>query len=97
VRRKNRTRSAADNRNWLIDEFQRIVVELLPAAVFLENVPGIENYHRFKSFLQTLTGRSNRRYTIWSRRQSSGIGWFSNGTFAELGEPGRTAQEYRQE
>jgi DNA (cytosine-5)-methyltransferase 1 len=55
VRRKNRTRSAADNRNWLIDEFQRIVVELLPAAVFLENVPGIENYHRFKSFLQTLT------------------------------------------
>ncbi|PYS21327.1 MAG: hypothetical protein DMF72_17725, partial [Acidobacteria bacterium] len=28
--------------------------ELLPADVFLENVPGIENYHRFKSFLTLL-------------------------------------------
>ena len=55
VRRRNRSRSSADRRNWLIDEFQRLVVELLPPAVFLENVPGIENYHRFKAFLASLS------------------------------------------
>ena len=54
VRRKNRRRPASDNRNWLIGEFQRIVKELLPPAVFLENVPGIENYYRFKDFLMAL-------------------------------------------
>ena len=55
VRRKNRSRSAADKRNTLIDEFQRVVAEILPAAVFLENVPGIEKYHRFRAFLRALT------------------------------------------
>lgn len=35
-------------------EFQRIVEELLPHAVFLENVPGIENYYRFKDFVCSL-------------------------------------------
>ncbi len=55
VRRRNRSRSASDKRNTLIDEFQRIVAEVLPHAVFLENVPGIEKYHRFRSFLRSLT------------------------------------------
>jgi len=54
VRRRNRRRSASDKRNWLIGEFQRIVEEVLPPAVFLENVPGIENYSRFKDFLRSL-------------------------------------------
>ncbi len=54
VRRKNRRRSASDDRNWLIDEFERIVKTLLPPAVFLENVPGIERYYRFRSFLSSL-------------------------------------------
>lgn len=54
VRRRNRRRSASDKRNWLIGEFQRIVEEVLPPTVFLENVPGIENYSRFKDFLRSL-------------------------------------------
>jgi len=54
VRRKNRNRSARDNRNWLIDEYVRIVRSIHPAALFLENVPGIERYHRFKSFLRVI-------------------------------------------
>lgn len=54
VRRRNRRRPANDNRNCLVDEFERIVAELKPAAVFLENVPGIEKYYRFKQFLAFL-------------------------------------------
>lgn len=56
VRRKNRRYSARDNRNWLIDEYLRIVKELKPRALFLENVPGIERYHRFRSFLSAIRG-----------------------------------------
>ena len=54
VRRKNRNRSANDDRNALIDEFRRLVRSLKPKAVFLENVPGIENYQLFKSFVKAL-------------------------------------------
>lgn len=54
VRRHNRRRSARDERNCLIDQYSRLVEELRPRALFLENVPGIENYHRFKSFLSTI-------------------------------------------
>lgn len=54
VRRKNRSRSARDERNALIDEFRRIVHTLKPKAIFLENVPGIENYRLFKAFVKTL-------------------------------------------
>lgn len=54
IRRKNRKSSPRDRRNQLVSEFQRIVEEMLPPVVFLENVPGIENYHRFKEFLRTL-------------------------------------------
>lgn len=54
VRRHNRTSAAADPRNGLIAEFQRMVEHLKPAAVFIENVPGIENDLRFKAFLARL-------------------------------------------
>jgi len=54
VRRRNANRPALDERNWLIDDFHRLLQELRPFAVFLENVPGIERYHRFKSFLTAL-------------------------------------------
>lgn len=54
VRRKNRRRSAGDKRNWLISDFQRIVEEIMPPAVFLENVPGIESYYRFQGFVRAL-------------------------------------------
>ena len=43
VRRRNRAKAAEDPRNALMGEYQRsLVEELNPAAVFLENVPGIE-------------------------------------------------------
>jgi DNA (cytosine-5)-methyltransferase 1 len=54
VRRRNRTRAARDDRNGLIAEFSRIVEEVEPKAVFLENVPGIENDKRFQAFLDRL-------------------------------------------
>ena len=54
VRHRNRLRSAGDKRNCLITDFQRIVGETMLAAVFLENVPGIENYYRFTEFLRAL-------------------------------------------
>jgi DNA (cytosine-5)-methyltransferase 1 len=54
VRRRNRPRAAPDDRNGLIIQFQRIVEELRPTAVFMENVPGIEEDDRFLAFLERL-------------------------------------------
>jgi DNA (cytosine-5)-methyltransferase 1 len=54
VRRHNRPRAAKDPRNGLIDQFRRIVEELEPAAVFMENVPGIERDRRFLAFIARL-------------------------------------------
>lgn len=54
VRRRNRRRPIRDKRNSLVDQFERIVRSLRPSAVFLENVPGIEKYSRFKQFLSFL-------------------------------------------
>lgn len=51
IRRKNRRRARRDDKNSLIYEFQRVVEELLPTAVFMENVPGIDGDFRFKGFL----------------------------------------------
>jgi DNA (cytosine-5)-methyltransferase 1 len=55
VRRRNRSAAAEDPRNDLIAEFLRMVERLEPAAVFMENVPGIENDPRFNAFLVRLT------------------------------------------
>lgn len=54
VRRCNRFSAAEDDRNGLIVEFQRLIEELSPVAVFMENVPGIENDSRFTAFLTRL-------------------------------------------
>ena len=54
VRRRNRAKAAKDEKNGLIAQFQRIIENLNPAAVFLENVPGIENDRRFDAFLARL-------------------------------------------
>lgn len=54
VRRRNRSRMVSDDRNWLIDDFTRLIGEILPTAVFMENVPGIENYVRFREFTAAL-------------------------------------------
>jgi len=54
VRRRNRRNPARDDRNALIDEFERLVSSLNPTAIFLENVPGIQKYWRFKQFIAFL-------------------------------------------
>jgi DNA (cytosine-5)-methyltransferase 1 len=54
VRRQNRSQAADDPRNNLLAQFQRVVEELEPAAVFMENVPGIENDPRFDAFIDRL-------------------------------------------
>jgi DNA (cytosine-5)-methyltransferase 1 len=54
VRRRNRIEAATDDRNSLVAEFSRIVQAVKPAAVFMENVPGIENDSRFHEFLERL-------------------------------------------
>lgn len=54
VRRHNRPDAAKDPRNNLVAQFQKIVEGLNPSAVFLENVPGIENDDRFMRFVDRL-------------------------------------------
>lgn len=54
VRRRNRKKAADDDRNDLIAEFTRIVEEVEPTAIFMENVPGIQNDWRFHEFLGRL-------------------------------------------
>jgi DNA (cytosine-5)-methyltransferase 1 len=54
VRRRNRSRARPDKRNGLLREFQRVVEDLRPTCVFMENVPGIELDFRFKAFVVKL-------------------------------------------
>jgi DNA (cytosine-5)-methyltransferase 1 len=54
VRRRNRSAAAEDPRNRLIAGFLKMVEHLDPAAVFMENVPGIENGPEFDAFLAGL-------------------------------------------
>lgn len=54
VRRHNRPFAADDPRNSLVEQYRRIVEELEPLAVFMENVPGIERDERFHSFVARL-------------------------------------------
>ena len=48
LRKKNKKKSSKDPRNSLILEYCRMVEELQPLCIMLENVPGIENYTLFK-------------------------------------------------
>ncbi|MGD2090804.1 MAG: DNA cytosine methyltransferase [Candidatus Aminicenantes bacterium] len=47
VRRLNRKVAVSDERNDLILEFLRFVIELKPITVMMENVPGLKNYGLF--------------------------------------------------
>lgn len=55
LRTLNRVGSVADDRNDLIYEFLRLVHELRPKAVLLENVPGLKDDARFREFIASLT------------------------------------------
>lgn len=57
IRRRNKRMPRHDERNHLILEFLRLIEELEPKTVLLENVPAIENYYlmdRFKKKLRVL-------------------------------------------
>jgi len=54
VRRLNRKGSVRDDRNSLILEYLRLVKELKPLTIMMENVPGIVDYYLFKYLLKEL-------------------------------------------
>ncbi len=56
IRRRNRKRVSDDPRNDLVLQFGKLIGELSPRAVMLENVPGLEKDQRFSKFLGMLRG-----------------------------------------
>lgn len=48
LRRKNKKKASNDERNRLILEYLRLVEELQPLTIMMENVPGLEDYTLFK-------------------------------------------------
>jgi len=60
IRRRNKKKAVADDRNDLVSEFGRLVLELRPRALMLENVPGLEADRRFKKLLFRLRGAGYR-------------------------------------
>lgn len=55
LRRRNKKGAQRDKRNSLILEYLRLVEELKPISIMLENVPGIENYSLFKRVFTRLS------------------------------------------
>jgi DNA (cytosine-5)-methyltransferase 1 len=54
IRKRNRLRTASDERNKLIDEFGRFVLTMLPKRIMLENVPGVTDHYRFSKLVSSL-------------------------------------------
>ena len=54
MRTRNGKRSVQDKRNSLVDEFMRLVRELHPKAVMMENVPRLEKYPRLAAMQREL-------------------------------------------
>ncbi|MCC6838522.1 MAG: DNA cytosine methyltransferase [Flavobacteriales bacterium] len=54
LRRLNRKRSVRDERNDLVLDFLRLVEEIRPVTVMMENVPGLTDYYLFKRLLRRL-------------------------------------------
>lgn len=54
VRRLNRKQNVRDDRNALILEYLRLVKELKPLTIMMENVPGLINYYLFKDVVKEL-------------------------------------------
>ena len=53
VRRLNRRQTIRDERNTLILEYLRLVKELKPLTIMMENVPGLINYYLFKNVVSS--------------------------------------------
>lgn len=54
IRRLNKRRNIRDERNGLILEYLRLVQELRPLTIMMENVPGLKDYYLFKKVLTAL-------------------------------------------
>ncbi|MBY0554917.1 DNA cytosine methyltransferase [bacterium] len=55
VRRLNKNKSARDKRNNLVFEYLRLVKELKPLTIMMENVPGLKDYYLFKEVVKELS------------------------------------------
>jgi len=60
IRRRNAKRAVRDDRNDLVLEFARLVREIRPKTVMMENVPGLERDARFAKLLRVLRGAGYR-------------------------------------
>ena len=54
IRRLNKRRSRKDDRNALVLEYLRLVKELRPLTIMMENVPGLKDYYLFKYVVREL-------------------------------------------
>ncbi len=54
IRKLNRKASVRDNRNSLVEEYFRMVKELKPLTIMMENVPGLIDYYLFKDIVKRL-------------------------------------------
>jgi DNA (cytosine-5)-methyltransferase 1 len=54
VRRLNRKQNIRDERNGLVKEYMRLVKELKPLTIMMENVPGLKDYYLFKDIIKEL-------------------------------------------
>lgn len=54
IRRLNRAQSVFDARNDLVDEYVRLIEELNPYTIMMENVPALENYDKFLKAIKKL-------------------------------------------
>jgi DNA (cytosine-5)-methyltransferase 1 len=54
IRKLNRKASVRDDRNSLVEEYFRMVKELKPLTIMMENVPGLKDYYLFKDIVRRL-------------------------------------------
>lgn len=54
MRRLNRKESVADERNTLVEEYFRLVKELQPLTIMMENVPALKDYALFLDIVEEL-------------------------------------------
>ncbi len=54
VRRLNKKQNVRDDRNNLVTQYFRLVKELKPRTIMMENVPGLKDYYLFKGIVKKL-------------------------------------------
>jgi DNA (cytosine-5)-methyltransferase 1 len=54
IRKLNRKANVRDDRNSLVEEYFKMVKELKPLTIMMENVPGLKDYYLFKDILKRL-------------------------------------------